>query len=247
MGLSVDLNCDMGEGCGNDAALMDYVSSVNIACGFHAGDTETMHRTVETALEKGVAIGAHPGYRDRANFGRTPMDMPLNEVYDIITEQINILSEICGKMGAAIRHVKPHGALYNQAVKNAGLARTIAEAVRDVNRSLIYFGLSGSVMIDEAEKCALRTASEVFADRTYRPDASLTPRTEPNALIADTGQAVSQVMEMVRQQTVTAIDGTVVPLRADTICIHGDGENALGFARAIHAGLIEENVAIRAT
>src|SRR5436190_206079 len=247
MGLSVDLNCDMGEGCGSDAALMDYVSSVNIACGFHAGDIETMHRTVETALEKGVAIGAHPGYRDRANFGRTPMDMPLNEVYDIVTEQINILSEICGKMGAAIHHVKPHGALYNQAVKDAGLARTIAEAVRDVNRSLIYFGLSGSVMIDEAEKCGLRTASEVFADRTYRPDASLTPRTEPNALIADIGQAVSQVMEMVRQQTVTAIDGTVVPLRADTICIHGDGENALAFARAIHAGLIEENVVIRAT
>jgi len=150
-------------------------------------------------------------------------------------------------MGAAIHHVKPHGALYNQAVKDADLARMIAEAVRDVHTNLIYFGLSGSVMIDEAEKCGLRTASEVFADRTYRPDTSLTPRTESNALIRDPDRAVAQVMQMISKHTVTATDGTVVPLRADTVCIHGDGDNALEFARAIHASLIEQDIAIRAT
>ncbi len=244
MGLTIDLNCDMGEGCANDAALMDYVSSVNIACGFHAGDADTMRRTVDTALEKDVAIGAHPGYRDRENFGRTKMLLPLDEVRGIVIEQINALRDICDAAGAILRHVKPHGALYNQAVKDAELARAVAEAVIDVDQALIYFGLSGSVMISEAEGCGLKTASEVFADRSYQSDGSLTQRTESNALITDPETGVAQVVQMIERKSVSSVDGAVVPIKADTVCIHGDGEHALAFAAAIHTRLIAGNVNI---
>src|SRR5580765_180595 len=181
----------MGEGCGNDAELMDYVSSVNIACGFQAGDAATMLKTVKTAIAKGVAIGAHPGYDDRENFGRVSMSLPPDEVHDIVVEQITALREICEATGGKLRHVKPHGALYNQAAKDEKLANAIATAVKAVDENLVLFGLSGSIMMDEAEKCGLATASEVFADRTYQPDASLTPRSEANALIKDTDTAVA--------------------------------------------------------
>lgn len=234
----------MGEGCGNDAALMDYVSSVSIACGFHAGDVATMRRTVDTAIEKSVAIGAHPGYRDHENFGRTPMSLPSNEIHDIVVEQVVALRDICEAAGGELRHVKPHGALYNQAAKDAELARTIANAVRAVDENLILFGLSGSVSIIEAEKCGLRTASEVFADRTYRPDGSLTPRSESNALIHETEAAVAQVLQMIKSHKVTATDGTTIPIIADTVCIHGDGENALEFARTIRQKLVENGIEI---
>ncbi len=242
--LSVDLNCDMGEGCGNDAVLMDYVSSANIACGFHAGDAATMRKTVETAIEKGVAIGAHPGYRDRENFGRVSMSLPPDEVYDIVIEQIVSLRDICEAAGGKLRHVKAHGALYNQAAKDAELAGAIASAVRDVDDNLMLFGLSGSIMIDEIEKFGLRSASEVFADRTYRSDGSLTPRSEPNALIHDTDAAVAQVLQMVKNQTITTTDGITIPIIADTICIHGDGENAVDFAQIIHRKLIDDGINI---
>jgi UPF0271 protein len=244
MGLTVDLNCDMGEGCANDAALLGYVSSANIACGFHAGDADTMKRTVDNALSKGVAIGAHPGYPDRENFGRTQMTMPLVDVREIVAEQIHALRDVCSAAGAELHHVKPHGALYNQAAKNADLARAIAEAVRDVDEELVYFGLSGSVMIDEAEKLGLRTASEVFADRTYQDDGSLTPRAEPNALISDTATSFTQVLDMIKYGRGRSTRGIMVGLQADTICIHGDGENALKFARAIHAELRKNDVRI---
>lgn len=244
MGLTIDLNCDMGEGCVNDAALMDFVSSVNIACGFHAGDADTMRRTVDLALEKGVAIGAHPGYRDRADFGRTQMSLPLDEVREIVVEQINDLREICTQAGAVLRHVKPHGALYNQAAKDPALSRVIAEAVNDIDPDLVYFGLAGSVMIAEAKNSGLRTAGEVFADRTYWPDGSLTPRSEPNALIARPDDAVSQVMQMIEKNTVTAVDGSVVPIKAETVCIHGDGQNALAFAQAVFARLTHAGITV---
>jgi UPF0271 protein len=245
MRLTVDLNCDMGEGCANDAALMDYVSSVNIACGFHAGDANTMRRTVETAIEKGVAIGAHPGYRDRDNFGRTPMHLPLDEVRDIVTEQVNALRDVCGEAGATMRHIKPHGALYNQAVRDADLGRVIAQAVADIDKDLVYFGLSGSLMIDEAQKVGLLTASEVFADRTYASDGSLTPRTELNALIHETNAAVTQALDMIKYGRVRTIDGIMVNICADTVCLHGDAENALEFARAIYEALSYSGIAIR--
>jgi UPF0271 protein len=242
--VKIDLNCDMGEGCGNDAELMNHVSSVNIACGFHAGDAATMLKTVKTAIEKGVAIGAHPGYDDRENFGRVSMSLPPDEVHDIVVEQITALREICEAAGGKLRHVKPHGALYNQAAKDKKLANAIAMAVKAVDENLILFGLSGSIMMDEAEKCGLAIASEVFADRTYQPDASLTPRSEPNALIKDTDAAVAQVLQMVKDRTVTATDGETIPITADTICIHGDGENALEFAKRIRRELIKNGIEI---
>ena len=242
--MKIDLNCDMGEGYGNDAELMDYVSSANIACGFHAGDAATMRTTVETAIEKGVAIGAHPGYRDRENFGRIAMRLSPKKIHDIVTEQIATLNEIATTCGGKLTHVKPHGALYNQAARDSELAAAIAEAVFTIDANLVLFGLSGSVSIVEAEMRGLRTASEVFADRTYQPDGSLTPRIEPNALINDAQMAAAQVVQMVTQQTVTALDGQTVRIKADTICIHGDGSHALEFAGAIAAALAANNIKI---
>ena len=241
---SVDLNCDMGEGCGNDAELMDFVSSVNVACGFHAGDAATMRKTVDTALEKSVAIGAHPSFPDRERFGRKAMNLSPQDVYDIVVEQIVALQEICTVAGGKMAHVKPHGALYNQAARDRQLANAISMAVCDVNKDLVLFGLSGSVMIDEAKKQGLLTASEVFADRTYQPDGSLTPRSETNALIRVTDTAVDQVLQMIKNQIVTTVDGKTLPITADTICIHGDGENALEFAAAIRRSLLENGVEI---
>ncbi|MGB2750859.1 MAG: 5-oxoprolinase subunit PxpA [Pyrinomonadaceae bacterium] len=243
---TIDINCDMGEGCANDVGLMNYVSSVNIACGAHAGDAEIMRRTVECAIEKGVVIGAHPGYPDRENFGRFAIEMPHSQIYDLVTEQFNTLNKIAVDAGGKIGHLKPHGALYNQSAVDAELAAVIAQAVFDIDPYLILFGLSGSVSISEAEKLGLKTASEVFADRTYKRDGSLTRRTEPNALIRDTDIAIAQVLQMINNGTVTATDGSVIPITVDTICIHGDGENALAFAIAIRQSLTAAKINITA-
>src|SRR5690242_7058689 len=189
----VDLNCDMGEGIGNDAAIMPYISSANIACGYHAGDEETIKQTVELCLKYNVAIGAHPSFNDKNNFGRTEMNLPLSEVYDLVTKQIHLLDKIAKQKGVLLHHVKPHGALYNMAAKDAELAARIALAVKDISTELILFGLSGSNSINEAKKIGMKTANEVFADRTYQDDASLTPRTEPNALIEDEMRSIQQV------------------------------------------------------
>ena len=236
----------MGEGCGNDAELMNYVSSVNIACGYHAGDQETMKRTVDLALEKGVAIGAHPSYPDRENFGRSDMDLPPAEVYKLVQDQIFALSLFCDKAGATLCHVKPHGALYNQSARSPEIAQTIAKAVSDVNQKLILFGLSGSHSIAEAKKIGLQTASEVFADRTYQTDGTLTPRSVPNALITDEDTAVTQVMDMIKYSRVRSTEAIMIPIIAETVCIHGDGEHALEFAWLIHHSLIENGIEIGA-
>ncbi len=246
---SIDLNCDMGESfgawrMGNDAALMDYVSSVNIACGFHAGDASTIRQTVETALTKGVKIGAHPSFPDLQGFGRRDMKLSAAEVFDIVLYQVSALKGICEAFGTRLHHVKPHGALYNQAAKNAETARAIAEAVKKIDKTLVFYGLSGSLLITEAEKIGLTTASEVFADRTYAPDGTLTPRTEPNALITDEKQAIAQVLQMIFDQKVTATDGASVPIKAETVCIHGDGINSLNFATKINAELTKTGIRI---
>lgn len=243
--LSVDLNCDMGESfgpwrMGNDAELMKYVSSVNIACGFHAGDASTMRETVELAIKHRVAVGAHPGYPDLQGFGRRNMSLSEGELCDIVIYQISALKGICEASGTRLTHVKPHGAMYNHAAKDSRVSRAIADAVRLVDPSLILYGLSGSLLIAEAEAAGLRTASEVFADRTYKRDGSLTPRTEPNALISDVEKAAAQALLMVVSGSALAADGTSVPVKADTICLHGDGQNALEFARAVSA-VFEEN------
>ena len=246
---SVDLNCDMGESfgawkMGNDAEVMDHISSANIACGFHAGDATTMRETAELAFAKGIAIGAHPSYPDLQGFGRRAMALTAEEIFDIVLYQVSALKGICESLGGRLSHVKPHGALYNQAAKDANIARAIARAVQKCDESLILFGLSKSLSIAEAEKLGLKTASEVFADRTYQPDGSLTPRSQPNALICDQDQAIEQVIQMVESQTTTAVDGSTVGLKADTICIHGDGPNALEFAAAINEALTAAGVSI---
>ncbi len=242
--LSVDLNCDMGEGCTNDAALMAYVSSVNIACGYHAGDEATMRTTVKKAIEKGIAIGAHPGYDDLENFGRTPMTLSSDEIRDIVTDQITKLQSICEEEGSKLTHVKPHGALYNQSAKNTEIAAAIAQAVKDIDPNLVLFGLYGTVSIVEAKKLGLKTASEAFADRTYQIDGSLTPRSWANSLILDTTAAAQQAFRMIANGNVVATGGEIVSIDADTICIHGDGEHGLEFARAINHELRRHDINI---
>ena len=209
---TIDINCDMGEGLNNDSLLMPYISSANIACGYHAGDESIMKQTVELAIQNKVSVGAHPGFADKINFGRTEMQLPLNEVYDLVTEQIYLLQQITKTMGTKLHHVKPHGALYNMAAKNALLANIIAKAVYAVDPALVLFGLSGSYSISEAKKIGLKTASEVFADRTYQDDGSLTPRSQTNAMIETAEQSLAQVLQMTEQKTVTSITGKQVSI-----------------------------------
>jgi UPF0271 protein len=248
---SIDLNCDMGEftdeaSIARDAALMDYVSSVNIACGGHAGDEATMRRTVENAIAKSVAIGGHPGYDDRQNFGRVALSLSDDEIFDLVSHQVWSLKKITEELGGKLHHVKPHGALYNQAAKDLALAEMIARAVTAVDPTLILYGLSGSYLISEAEKLGLKTASEVFADRTYQADGSLTPRIHPNALITDVAQSLAQTEYLTTNQRVATVTGETISLKAETICIHGDGEHALEFARAINEFLTKKNIRILA-
>ncbi len=243
---SIDLNCDLGEGCANDAELMRFISSANIACGCHAGDRDTMKRTVDLAIENGVAIGAHPSYRDRENFGRIDQDLSPQDVRSIVRDQIEVLAVIAENAGAKLRHVKPHGALYNRSARDPNVARATAEAVRDADPDLVVFGLSGSCSIDEAEGLGLRAVSEVFADRTYQNDGSLTPRSFENALITDDSAALSQVMDIIKYGRVRTIDGIMVRIQADTVCIHGDGEHAVSFAKLISEALTSSNIPISA-
>ena len=241
---SVDINCDIGEGFGSDAELMRHISSANIACGFHAGDETAMRRTVGLAITNGVAVGAHTGYRDRENFGRTEMNPSRGEVRRLILEQLEALQAVCGEFGMRMRHVKPHGALYNQAARDTKLASAIAEAVAEFDRDLILYGLSGSVSISEAEKVGLSTASEVFADRTYRSDGTLTPRSRPDAVIFETETLLRQVLDMVKYGRVRSTDAIMVPIKCETICVHGDGPDDEGFARLIRERLTFEGVRI---
>lgn len=249
--ISVDLNCDMGESygvyaLGNDDAILDLVTSVNIACGYHAGDPRTMRRTVAGALEKKVAIGAHPGLPDLAGFGRRNMSISPDEAYEMTVYQIGALEAFVRAEGGRMHHVKPHGALYNMAAQQDKLAEAIAEAVYKVNPELVLYGLSGSKLIAAGERAGLRTASEVFADRTYCRDGSLTPRQEPDALIHDPAIAAAQIIQMVKSGTVISREQIEVKLKAETICIHGDGEHALAFARQIRELLQKQGVRLEA-
>jgi len=235
----IDLNCDMGEGMQTDAGIMPFISSANIACGYHAGDADTLKRTVDLALAHNVAVGAHPGFADKANFGRTEQHLSDAALYDLVADQLYLVQSVCRSAGAQMRHVKPHGALYNMAAKTPAMARIIAKAVKEVDPSLCFFGLSNSWLIKAALETGLKTASEVFADRTYQDDGSLTPRSLPNAMIEHEEQALQQVLQMVTLQQVTSVSGKVVPLTAETICLHGDGPHAVSFARAVYNALHE--------
>ena len=243
--LTIDINCDLGEGFPNDTLLMPFISSANIACGFHAGDTDTIKRTIENCIKNKVVIGAHPGFNDKANFGRSEMMLSDCELYDLVAEQIELVQNICTEMGATLHHVKAHGALYNMAARDATMSYIIAGIIKEINPSLILYGLSNSFLISEAEALGLKTASEVFADRTYTPEGMLTPRTQANALLHSREESLSQVLQMITQQQVRATDGSLVSLKADTICIHGDGDHALSFAEAIFTAMKENNILIR--
>jgi UPF0271 protein len=247
---NIDINCDMGEAFGNysmsnDEILFKYISSANIACGFHAGDSTVMEDTVALAIQNNVAIGAHPGLQDLQGFGRREIKMTPEEVYQITLYQIGALSGFVKGAHAKLHHVKPHGALYNMAAKDIKLAEAIVAAIHDFDPSLILYGLAGSELINAASNKGLTSASEVFADRTYQDDGSLTPRSQANALITNQKDAAAQVLMMVNRQQVISANRQIISLNADTLCIHGDGEHAVEFAKIIHQTLTKEGIIIQ--
>lgn len=242
----IDLNADLGEGCINDEALLKLVSSANIACGFHAGDADLMRQSVRWAIKYDVAIGAHPSFPDRENFGRTPMTLAAETIYNQMLYQLGALDAIVRAEGGRMVHVKPHGMLYNQAAVYIDLALAIVNAVKDFNPELRLVGLSGSKLITAAEQVGLEARHEVFADRRYQADGTLVPRSQPLALIDSDGEALSQTLEMVMHNRVCAISGEWVEVQADTVCLHGDGAHALEFARLLQTELHKQGIAIEA-
>jgi len=242
----IDLNCDMGEGYDSDALIMPFISSANIACGYHAGDENTMIRTISLARKQGVAIGAHPSYPDRENFGRKKMSLSADEVYQLVTDQLRILHNIASDMGMPLHHVKPHGALYNTAASDPAIATAIAHAIADFDARMILYGLANSASGPAAQKLGLKFWNEAFADRTYTDEGLLTPRSETGALIENDEAAIAQVWQMLEAGTVLSTNGKAVSLEPDTICIHGDGAHAVAFAQKIHASLQEKGILIKA-
>ncbi len=242
---TIDLNCDVGEGCPTDAEMLGYATSANIACGFHAGDVDTIARTVYAALNLGVAVGAHPGYRDRGRFGRVEMPLPSEDLQTLITDQLETFTEIACRIGAKPTHVKPHGALYNLSARDASTAEAIANAVFEFDPELILYGLAGSASITAAVDRGLRVAAEAFADRTYSNDGSLTPRSRPGALITRADVAARQAIAIALDGVVESIDGFTLPILADTICLHGDSPDAVGFAAAVRHGLEAHGIVVR--
>lgn len=242
----VDLNADLGEGCANDEALLQRVSSANIACGFHAGDAQTMRQSVRWALQYGVAIGAHPSFPDRENFGRTRMQLPPETVYAQVVYQLGALAAIARAEGGVMVHVKPHGMLYNQVAVEPELAEAIARAVKAVDPTLRLVGLAGSELIRAGQKQGLKTRQEVFADRGYQADGTLVPRGQAGALITSDELALAQTLEMVRHHRVRTLDGTWAAVQAETVCLHGDGEHALEYARTLRERFAVEGINVSA-
>jgi UPF0271 protein len=245
----IDLNCDMGEAfagykLGPDAEIMPLISSANIACGWHAGDPQVMRKTVELALQHGVGIGAHPGHPDLSGFGRRNLGLTPAELRDYVIYQVGALYGFVKALGGKLQHVKAHGAMYNQAAADQALARAFAEAIASFDQELVVVGLSNSYLVTEAERLGLPTASEVFADRAYLPSAALAPRSQPGAVLHDSELVVQRVIGMVKQSQVTANNGEVIKLRADTVCVHGDTPEALEHLRALRAGLAREDVQV---
>jgi len=248
---SIDLNCDMGElpeaiTDGTQEALMQHVTSVNIACGGHAGDDRMMRATIEQALRHHVAIGAHPGYEDRANFGRIELQIAPEEISASVERQIRALDAIARDCGARIVHVKPHGALYNEAARDRAIARAIAEGVRRWRTDVILIGLAGSIMLDEFRAAGFPTAAEAFADRRYESDGSLRPRKFRDALLADPQQAAAQALQIVEHSSVVASNVATIPLSAQTLCLHGDTPGSPGIAAAIHRQLEAAHITLAA-
>jgi UPF0271 protein len=246
MKLSVDINADLGEGAGHDEELFELITSANIATGFHAGDSDTMHAAVSAARKHGVAIGAHPSFFDRENFGRKELKVSNQEVFDSVTYQLGIFQAIAAAVGVQPRHVKPHGALYNMAVRDQDLADAIARAIESVDPKLILFAPDKSELARAGEAHSLQIAREIFADRNYLNNGWLVPRTRPDALLRDPNEAAQRVLRMLREGKVRSVEGRDVDVRGETICIHGDTPGAVEFARKLRSQLEHEGVKISA-
>ncbi len=245
----IDLNSDLGESFGRytlgmDERIIPLITSANVACGYHASDPEVMAKTVAMAGEAGIRVGAHPGFPDLMGFGRRNMAVTPKEAYAYVLYQIGALDGFCRSVGMKMQHVKPHGALYNMAAKDYELAKGICQAVADFDRELIVLALSGGQLARAAADMGLRTALEVFADRAYEEDGTLVARGKPGAMITDEDEAIGRVVRMVKEQTVTAITGKEIPIRADSVCVHGDGEKALAFVEKIREVFRREGIEV---
>jgi len=244
--MRIDLNCDVGEGAGNEERILPLVSSANVACGFHAGDPTSLRETLRLARRHGVAVGAHPSYPDRESFGRTPLARSPEKVRDDVVYQVAALAGLCRAEGIALRHVKPHGALYNAAAQDRALAEAICEAVRSFDPGLTVVCLAGSPMAEVVRAARLRCAEEAFADRAYTAQGTLVPRTQPGAVLEDPARVAERVSILAREGYLGSIDGRPVPVRADTLCVHGDTPGALALLQAIRARLAADGVEVRA-
>lgn len=242
----IDFNCDLGEGCGDDAAIIPLISSASVACGGHAGDIATMRETVALCQRHGVAVGAHPSFEDREHFGRRELALDGDAVRALVVRQVERLMAVCRASGVALRHVKPHGALYNIAACDADVASAIAAGVRDIDPGLVLYGLADSALTRAGEAAGLHVAHEVFAERRYEADGRLTPRGVEGAVIEDIDQSVAQVLDILRDGHVLARTGERVPLHADTLCLHGDRADAPAFARALRQALQAEGFTMAA-
>lgn len=241
--IAIDLNCDLGEGIGNESRIMPFISSANIACGYHAGDMDSMKSCVDLAIQHGVAIGAHPSFYDRENFGRTELPATAPEVYDLVTRQVQSLATIACEAGTKLHHVKPHGALYNMAARTRSLAAVIALAVKDVDQNLIIYG--SRALVSEARMIGMKAANEVFADRKYNADGSLVSRKIPGSLLSPIEKAIDQALQMINTGTVESITGVQIPLEVDTVCVHGDGPRAEELVKLLHDELDKLGISIR--
>ena len=242
----IDLNCDMGEGYTTDALIMPLISSANIACGYHAGGGELMRQTIRLAMQHQVAIGAHPSFDDKEGFGRREMQLSSEEIHQLVTDQINSILKAAEAEGARLSHVKPHGALYNMAAKDTMVADAISRAINEIDASLILYGLPKSASETSASQYGLQFYREVFSDRTYTDEGLLTPRSQPNAMIETAERSVEQVLKIILQKTILSTTGLEIPIKADTVCIHGDGEQAVVFAQEINKALHQNNITISA-
>ncbi len=246
MKLSVDINADLGEGAGHDEELFELISSANIATGFHAGDSDSMHAAVSAAKKHGVAVGAHPSFFDRENFGRKELKISSPEVFDAVAYQLGVFQAIASAVDVQPNHVKPHGALYNMAVRDDKLADAIARAIESIDPKLILFAPDKSELARAGEANALQIAREIFADRNYLNDGWLVPRTRPDALLRDPKEAAGRVLRMLREHKVQSVEGRDVEVRGETICVHGDTPGAVEFARELRSQLEREGVRISA-
>ena len=248
--MEININCDLGESSKfhsteNDPLLLEIVNSANIACGYHAGDKETMEKTIKISKENNVSIGAHPSFNDRENFGRKRLDLPNNEITKLIIDQINVLCEVANKSGMKVTHVKPHGALNNMACENYDLAKVISESIIQVNKKLIFLVPTGSQMEKAGKKLGMKIATEIFADRNYEDDGNLVSRSKDNAMITDPETAKKHVIKMVENQALNCYSGKQIPCEIDSICVHGDGESAVSTAKEIKEGLIKSGIILK--